>query len=189
MQQTNHWFVACDRGAELCLGAWNPRSRLRARAKHLCGHTCLHKLVDDFMARTLSARTAYPADESAAQEKKPVSGALGNDGGLTSIQAHPNIARPEALAFDELESSARLITPLQATPSAGPSRPQPLRLAVAAHKPAEEEVDADGHAVSGYSPRNWQAEAWKREREREKRAAERTASSSATSSARRHSIA
>ncbi len=57
-QQTNHWFVAYEHGSELRISGWNSHARTSAKAKHLCGQTCLHKLVDDFMARTLASRAA-----------------------------------------------------------------------------------------------------------------------------------
>jgi len=49
-------FVACDLGGELRVSGWKSRNRLRPGTKHLCGQTCLHKLVDEFMARDLAAR-------------------------------------------------------------------------------------------------------------------------------------
>lgn len=52
-KQTNHWFVAYEQAGELRVSGWCSRNRQRPGAKHLCGQTCLHKLVDDFMARTL----------------------------------------------------------------------------------------------------------------------------------------
>ncbi len=58
MLNANHWFVANDRGPELRISAWSARNRTRAGVRHLCGHKCLHKLVDDFMAKTLSARAS-----------------------------------------------------------------------------------------------------------------------------------
>ena len=55
-KQTNHWFVAYEQGGELRVSGWNSRNRLRPGSKHLCGQTCLHKLVDDFMARIIARR-------------------------------------------------------------------------------------------------------------------------------------
>ena len=52
-KQTNHWFVAYEIAGELRVSGWNSRNRQKPNAKHLCGQTCLHKLVDDFMARTI----------------------------------------------------------------------------------------------------------------------------------------
>ena len=60
-KQTNHWFVAYDQGGELRVSGWSSRNRLRPGSKHLCGQTCLHKLVDDFMAKALTARLGQSA--------------------------------------------------------------------------------------------------------------------------------
>jgi hypothetical protein len=57
-KQTNHWFVAYEQTGELRVSGWNSRNRLRPGSKHLCGQTCLHKLVDEFMANTIATRPA-----------------------------------------------------------------------------------------------------------------------------------
>jgi hypothetical protein len=67
-KQTNHWFVAYDQGGELRVSGWSSRNRLRPGAKHLCGQTCLHKLVDDFMAQALAVRTPSTAQNGAEAE-------------------------------------------------------------------------------------------------------------------------
>ena len=58
MQNSNHWFVVYDRGAELRVIRWGASPRRRAGVRHLCGQTCLHKLVDEFMARPTSQALA-----------------------------------------------------------------------------------------------------------------------------------
>src|SRR5579859_667108 len=55
-RQTNHWFVAYAHGGELRVTGWTANKRMRAGSKHLCGQTCLHKLVDEFIARTMANR-------------------------------------------------------------------------------------------------------------------------------------
>ncbi len=186
MQRTNHWFVASDQGVELRVSGWNPRSRPRAGAKHLCGQTCLHKLVDDFMARTLFARGPATPEKRATQAKRPENVAIHADTSLTS--SAPSAAPQHAVAFapgsDEFESSAHLIPSMQVVAGGGPSRP-PLRLAIAESASADAEVEADAGPAPNYSSRKWRAEAWMREREREQRGTGRAASASA----RRHSIA
>ncbi len=77
-KQTNHWFVAYDQGGELRVSGWNSRNRLRPGSKHLCGQTCLHKLVDDFMAQALSTRVRPLVEEEVAEQ------AVGADSSLTS---------------------------------------------------------------------------------------------------------
>ncbi len=166
-KQTNHWFVAYDQGAELRVSGWNSRNRLRPGSKHLCGQTCLHKLVDDFLARTLTSRMSRAAQNDAEDElARP---AVKTDVSLTS-----------SVAYDEVESSARLITtptpvspsPLIATPElVSPARP-PLRmqmeLVALPVKARAEEAAVAVNEPPRYASRNWRAAAWERERERER---------------------
>ena len=77
-KQTNHWFVAYDQGGELRVSGWNSRNRLRPGSKHLCGQTCLHKLVDDFMAKALATRVRPSAEDEFVVQ------AAGADTSLTS---------------------------------------------------------------------------------------------------------
>jgi hypothetical protein len=158
-KQTNHWFVAYDQSGELRVSGWNSRNRLRPGSKHLCGQTCLHKLVDEFMAMDLASRgQAAAVAKCEAERQKP-----DFDNSLTTESA-----------VEEFESSARLITP--PTPIA-PNRPlaiPPVELVAVSSRVRTEE-----HAVPGpgeppvYAARNWRVEAWKREREREMRASDR----------------
>ncbi len=141
------------------MSGWNSRNRMRPGSKHLCGQTCLHKLVDDFMARDLAARAqASVADEADVEEQ-----AGSTDASLTSDAA-----------YVETMSSARLVTqPAPVLPQQIPMKagvglvamPGRLQTAVPAPLPPEE--------TPGYASRNWRAEAWDRERERELRALER----------------
>ena len=62
-RQTNHWFVAYEQGGELRVSGWSSRHKSRPGSKHLCGQTCLHKLVDEFMAKALAVRARRPPDE------------------------------------------------------------------------------------------------------------------------------
>jgi hypothetical protein len=158
-QQTNHWFVAYEQNGELRISGWNTQSRLRSGSKHLCGQTCLHKLVDEFMAKTIAVRT--PAAERTQAAEKPARTAAKHatpriDSSLTAVAAHPVPPRPVPVptevytdsCVDEFESSARLI------------KPQP---------------DSDAApAAPAFNARTWRAEAWKREREREQRIARRS---------------
>jgi hypothetical protein len=157
-KQTNHWFVAYDQGGELRVSGWSSRNRLRPGSKHLCGQTCLHKLVDEFMARTLAVRV----QPEAAEEGERPAPAASTDISLTSDAA-----------YEEVESSARLLTP-----------PEPILPMRPVPRPAAELVTMPGRSQTGesgplpdepprYASRNWRAEAWDRERERESRAAAR----------------
>ena len=156
-KQTNHWFVAYDQGGELRVSGWNSRNRARPGSKHLCGQTCLHKLVDDFMARALTARVPQAADDGDAEAR-----AMATDTSLTSSAAHL-----------EVESSARLLTlPVPINPQRPPFRAPAELVAMPGRLQAEEPVPPIDEPPR-YASRNWRAEAWHRERERELRTVER----------------
>src|ERR1017187_5864823 len=92
-KQTNHWFVAHDQGGELRVSGWNSRNRLRPGSKHLCGQTCLHKLVDEFMARCLQMR---------------VQNSAGEEGNIEDQLPRTNASLTSDAAYSEFSSSARL---------------------------------------------------------------------------------
>jgi hypothetical protein len=162
-RQTNHWFVAYEQGAELRLSEWNSRNRLRPESRHLCGQTCLHKLVDEFMARALAARASQAAPSDAADE-------VMKKAGKTAASLTP------VAASDEMQSSARLIpTPAPATP-ARPQLRMPVELVVVPARPRAEEAAVPAAEAPRFASRTWRAAAWERERERELRASERHAS-------------
>jgi hypothetical protein len=154
---TNHWFVAFEQGGELRLSGWSSRNRLRPGMKHLCGQTCLHKLVDEFMARTIEVRT--PA--SLAEESVDTA-SLAADTSLTLTAA-----------YEEVAPSRREVAP--ASPPVLPKRiPLKAHAEIVAmpgrHLIEEHAVPAD---APRFTARNWRAEAWDRERDRELRAGER----------------
>jgi hypothetical protein len=156
-KHTNHWYVTCEQGGEMRLGGWNSRMRQRPNAKHLCGQTCLHKLLDEFMARTSAARAASAGTES-VEGAEPVAPRAEVDASLTSFAA-----------YEEDESSARLIeTPAAAAP-VFPMQPRLVAEPVAPAPTAPPKLDD----TPNYSPRRWRAEAWERERNRELRAIDR----------------
>jgi len=158
-KQTNHWFVAYDQGGELRVSGWNSRNRLRPGSKHLCGQTCLHKLVDEFMARALSAR-AHPVEpvEADVEEQIPATNAS-----LTS-----------GAAYADTQSSARLLKP--PVPEPAPLRPllkSAAELVAVPPRPVPREPEDKADEPPLYMSRQWRAEAWERERERELRTVER----------------
>ncbi len=158
-KQTNHWYVACEQAGEMRLGGWNSRMRQRPGAKHLCGQTCLHKLVDEFMARTSAARGASATTEP----PEPAPSRPEVDASLTS-----------SAAYDEDESSARIIetpSPAPRIPVATPVFPMQPRLVTEPAPPAP--VPAPIETTPNYASRRWRAEAWERERNRELRAIDR----------------
>jgi hypothetical protein len=178
-KQTNHWFVAYDQGGELRVSGWNSRNRLRPGSKHLCGQTCLHKLVDEFLARTLAARVpqaaALEADDSFADQ------AIGSDTSLTSNAAYREvessarlIPTPVPVALPRQKVAAAPVVPAAAAPAHPPLR-TPMELVTVPSRPRVEEIPAPVDESPRYATRNWRAAAWERERERESRTVERHA--------------
>lgn len=159
-KQTNHWFVAYNQAGELRVSGWNSRNRLRAGSKHLCGQTCMHKLVDEFFATTVASRNrAATAGEPEVEEAVP-----GVDASLTS-----------GAAYEEFESSARVVTPpapippqrvISAPAAVVAMAPRPFAPGIRPASPTPIETPPN------YSSRHWRAEAWEREREREQHAIE-----------------
>jgi len=161
-KQTNHWFVAYDQGEELRVSGWNSRNRLRPGSKHLCGQTCLHKLVDDFLARSLSSRMRRAGQSD--EDDELVGPVVKTDTSLTSIPASK-----------EVESSSRLTpTPEPVLPARPPLKMQMELVTLPARSQAED-VAVAVNEPPRYASRNWRAAAWERERERERelRAVER----------------
>jgi hypothetical protein len=154
-RQTNHWFVAYEQSGELRVSQWTSRRRGRAGSKHLCGQTCLHKLVDEFMASSIATRTRPAIDEGEAEPAVPVP--VATDASLTSAAAHA-----------EVESSARMVTPaVRAMPRRASSPPpdvvtMPSRLEQESLSPAADEAPRHASSI-------WRTQAWQRERERESR--------------------
>jgi len=56
-EQTNHWFVAYDEGGEFRVSGLTPSNSLDLAAKHLCGESCVHKLLDEFLISTEAGHT------------------------------------------------------------------------------------------------------------------------------------
>lgn len=152
-KQTNHWFVAYTHAGELRVSGWNAQRRLRAGTKHLCGQTCLNKLLDEFIARTATARAQAPALDAEADEP-----AVATD---TSLASGAVSARP-ALAAKPL--------PAAVLPSSAPPVASAAVIAIA-RSHAVEPAHGPGLAppvdnTPNYASRHWRAEAWERERER-----------------------
>jgi hypothetical protein len=181
-KQTNHWFVAYEFGNELRMSGWNSRNRLRPGSKHLCGQTCLHKLVDDFMARAISVRAPAAVQEEAVLEALPEAVSEAAEVMLPSpaaAQVEAHLSRKAATtdaslttdaAYIEIESSARLITaPEPALPKL-PTHRVPTELVAMPNRTQPEGPEGAPDEPPRYASRSWRAEAWDREREREQRA-------------------
>jgi hypothetical protein len=164
-KQTNHWFVANEHGGEIRVSGWNSRNRMRPGSKHLCGQTCLHKLVDDFMARDVAARMQRGiADEVDMDEQ-----AAGTDTSLTSDAAYAESESPARLITPLASALPKRIGPAFASPSASPCVPLKSSADLVA-MPARRQADSTAAPLEespSFRSRNLRAEAWDRERESE----------------------
>jgi hypothetical protein len=158
-KQTNHWFVAYDQGEELRVSGWNSRNRLRPGSKHLCGQTCLHKLVDDFLARTLTSRMTRVVQND--EEDELMVRAVKTDTSLTTV-ATSQVTTSKEVAV----SSRQIAAPAPVSTARPPLRMQMELVALPAKSRAEEAAVAVNEPPR-YASRNWRAAAWERERERE----------------------
>lgn len=155
-RQTNHWFVAYEQGGELRVSGWTSRHRLRPDSKHLCGQTCLHKLVDEFMAKSIAKRAKNSEENVAVEMEMPAI----SDTSLAVAAVHA-----------EQESSARLLPPPEQISVQAVHRPLP-ELVTMPSRPYPKELSPLPADTLRYASRRWHAEAWERERERELRAIE-----------------
>ena len=181
-RQTNHWFIAYEQGGELRVSGWTSRHRLRQDSKHLCGQTCLHKLIDEFIAKSIAKRAQRGNAEVAESE---ATSAVLDDTSMATAAAQARLAAAElaaqarlaaaeeaAEAEAEIESSARLITaPVPIAPKQV-YRPQP-ELVTKPPRPVPQMPAPLPADTVRYASRRWHAEAWEREREREQRASEK----------------
>ncbi len=156
-RQTNHWFVAYKHGDELRVTGWNANSRMRTGCKHLCGQTCLHKLVDEFIAGTVAARASHAADNGLREET-----IAATEPSLTSSAAY---AAPAATV-----PPVPPLRSLQVVPAAlvaiAPTRAIPPQRAAAPPCAIDEPAPPPFDDTPNYGSRRWRAEAWERERER-----------------------
>ncbi len=150
-KQTNHWFVAYTHGGELRVSGWSAQRRLRAGTKHLCGQTCLNKLLDEFIAGSLRARAQAPVlevDEPAAS----IDASLTSKAAYLSPVSPAKVVSGAILPSDEATSSPASVIAI--APARAAEEPRMLHPALP--------VDS----TPNYASRHWRAEAWERERER-----------------------
>jgi len=164
-RQTNHWFVAYEQAGELRVSGWDSRHRQRPDSKHLCGQTCLHKLVDEFMTKSTAVRPQRTADTNQAAVAAPAVA----DASLTSNAAFVEPGSPRTgprPRSGEPESSARLLTPPAPILPKPVLLPQPELVTLPSRPRHEDSSPLNGERQCSAS-RNLRAEVWERERERE----------------------
>jgi hypothetical protein len=184
-KQTNHWFVAHENGGEMRVSGWNSRNRMRLGSKHLCGQTCLHKLVDDFMARDVAARMqrGIPDDVDLDEQVASTDASLTSDAAYLVRESPVRLPTPVAATLPK-HAAAAASSPLGISAASAPSpvpghapSPAPSHLpringAELVAMPAKSRLDAVATQIDeppGFRSRNLRAEAWDRERERELR--------------------
>ena len=156
-RQTNHWFVAYEHAGELRIGGWSSRYCKRAGSRHLCGQTCLHKLVDEFMAKTITEDREAAAAELSSAESQSISVAT------PTAAAEISGAHLRSAAYDdEYSSSARLISVPAPASEMRPAREAASRPASATLAPPSAAVEQPK-----YLSHQWRSSAWERERKRE----------------------
>jgi hypothetical protein len=154
-KQTNHWFVTYTHAGELRVSLWSAQAKLRAGSKHLCGQTCLHKLVDEFIAGSMTVRMQQPVSGIVIDEP-PVAA----DAAPTSIASNASATSCVAdLPAPALPARTNVVAVIAIAPSRAVDEPRPP---VAALPPADDQPI--------YTSHHWRTEAWERERERERRA-------------------
>jgi len=179
------------------VSGWNSRNRMRPGSKHLCGQTCLHKLMDDFMARDVAARMQRGVVDEVDLDEQ----AVGTDASLTSDAAYLIRESPVRLPTPVAPTLPRHVAAAVALPSSIPaaSTPGPAPSPLPSHapsplpgpisnpfskspgaelvsmpaKPRVDVVAAQIEEPPGFRSRNLRAEAWDRERERSMRSSER----------------
>ncbi|MGD0632087.1 MAG: hypothetical protein ABR987_22375 [Terracidiphilus sp.] len=120
------------------------------------------------MARTIAVRVQAGLGEEPVMQSP-----------VAAIDAGPALDEAdEQPAFEDVESSARLITaPEPISPKRNPIR-APAELVAMPGRPVAEGPGSAPAEPARFTSRNWRAEAWDRERERELRAVERRTDSS-----------
>ncbi len=106
-------------------------------SKHLCGQTCLHKLVDDFMAKALTARPPQAAVDEA--EDEIMEQAVETDTSLTSRAASRQIETSARLAKAPKPTAPAKPAEAPANPLPPPIR-MPMELIVVPARPRIEET-------------------------------------------------
>jgi len=148
-KQTNHWFVACEQGGELRLSGWGSNIRQRPGTKHLCGQTCLHKLVDEYIARTIGGRLSSTGAEPGNTVHREVDASLTSAAAFSKSSPTARAMRPQPIA--EMPPAREMTAPALV-----PMSPRPIADAPLPPQPESPQ----------FASRRWRAEAWERERNR-----------------------
>jgi hypothetical protein len=142
---------------------------MRPGSKHLCGQTCLHKLVDDFMARDVAARMQRGVVDEVDLDEQ----AAGTDASLTSDAAYLVRESPVRVPAPALPKQGAMAAALPSGNSAAAPWKGGADLVAMPAMPRTAATADQIEETASIRSRNWRAEAWDRERDREMRAMER----------------
>ena len=96
-RETNHWFIAYELSGELRASGWTSQSLHHPGIKHLCGESCLHKLLSEFLASSAQMQTvhteAFVAQSAAASVDM-------------AFVAEPSVSRSSQTQFTSTSSKA-----------------------------------------------------------------------------------
>ena len=96
-RETNHWFIAYELSGELRASGWTSQSLHHPGIKHLCGESCLHKLLSEFLASSAQTQTvhteAFVAQSAAASVDM-------------AFVAEPSVSRNSQTQFTSTSSKA-----------------------------------------------------------------------------------
>lgn len=76
-RQANHWFLVREECGELHIGGWNPRQLFLPGIRHLCGETCLHKLISQDLMKVGSSAMQRVDEGGQAEETRTRARSIG----------------------------------------------------------------------------------------------------------------
>ncbi len=102
-REANHWFIAREEAGEIRISGWNSPHTFSPQARHLCGETCVHKLISQDLMK-LAGVDAQSIREAAPVAKTAVIAASGGERPASSMRQDSRIA-PGAADYSRLERS------------------------------------------------------------------------------------
>lgn len=102
-REANHWFIAREEAGEIRISGWNAPHTFSPQARHLCGETCVHKLISQDLMK-LAVVDIQSIHETVPFAKTTVSAAPATERPASSMRQDSRIA-PEAADYSRLERS------------------------------------------------------------------------------------
>jgi len=88
-REANHWFIAYEESGELNVSSWVSPHLYRSGTKHLCGESCLHKLLSTFLAQAVQLQSPQICPSSVPQ----LAVSLGSEGVAAGSRALLHVQR------------------------------------------------------------------------------------------------